>query len=125
MSFGTGAIPPPKMCPVCGKQMWSDDERDGHTPVWPRYRSHLSTTHPDFAIWDRKMFLAYYLAALPFFGFSVLATQVTSVDLAKILAGFGLLSGLVVLLTVRILKRRGEKEFRQLWKETHAPVINS
>ncbi len=112
--------PPPKNCPVCGERIWSTDEGAYFVPPrWQRYNNHLKSTHPEFARWNKRMILAYYIAVLPFAGLSVLATLTAASNLRNLFFGLSFLSGFAVVIIIWSLRRMGTMKFHERWDKQH------
>ncbi len=92
-----------------------------------RYRTHLSTVHPGFAIWDRRTWYLYWLTTILSFGIiAALVIQVSPLDqtLGRITAGLGLILWLVAIVGVWAFKRRGIERFHTQWNEEHGGPLN-
>src|SRR5437879_6990879 len=104
--------PPPKNCPICRERIWSTDEGAYFDPPrWQRYNNHLKSTHPEFARWDKRMFVAYYIAVVPFASLSVIATQIAESNLRNLFFGMSFISALAVVILVRSLGRLGSRKY--------------
>ena len=114
--------PPPKKCPVCSEQIWSDDEQSLVWTFIERYRTHTSTFHPKFAIWDRRTFFAYYAIT----GLSIGISAAMGIEFqSRILLGLGLVSWLVAIAAFwTFVKHRGIKRFHAEWNEEHGGPLN-
>ncbi len=117
--------PPPKNCPICRERIWSTDEGAYFDPPrWQRYNHHLKSTHPEFARWDKRMLVAYYIAVVPFASLSVIATQIAESNLRNLFFGLSFISALAVVILVRSLRRMGTRKFLERWHAQHGATTN-
>jgi len=109
----------PKHCPICREKIWPLADWKDPYGTWRLYDEHVSTKHPEYQEWDRRVSF-YYLVPILLFAGSVPAAaliglsafQAPTVGLFVIL--FSWLAALLVGAKILSIKETGREKFRKL-----------
>jgi len=117
----------PRICPVCKKQLWSDDQlmdpqfyRQHHAKRY--YNEHTTLKHPEFARWDRKIQRYYAVATIAdgvsFILFFGLTDYLPSAE--TLIFGLLFVSSLALSSILVLIGQRRKRNFQYSWKKEHS-----
>src|SRR2546428_3873123 len=118
-------MPSPQYCPVCGERTWSSQDTETASEARRRYSVHIHTNHPEYERWNRQLERGSTFMLMAALFVLVTFLLIASMDTARLFT-IPLCIVLIFIISniVLIVRRRGTKRFRDLWKQVHGALAN-